>query len=134
MNGIFTGQTLEMAAFSAGPREVPDEVGEGMPLCCPRRLRRPAATSPGEMAGDEGKDANHLHRILARRGTAAVIPSTSSRKGPIPHDTERYELRNVIERTFCRIKDFRGIATRYAKTARHVLAAVCLVSAITHWA
>ncbi|MFN3448357.1 MAG: transposase, partial [Roseococcus sp.] len=42
--------------------------------------------------------------------------------------------RNVIERTFCRIKDFRGIATRYDKTARNFLAAVCLVSAITYQA
>ena len=52
----------------------------------------------------------------------------------ISHDAERYRLRNVIERTFCRIKDFRGIATRYDKTARNFLAAVCLVAAITYWA
>ena len=88
----------------------------------------------GELVGDKGYDANHLRRFLAERGTATVIPSTSSRKLAIPHNTERYKLRNVIERTFCRIKDFRGIATRYDKTARNFLAAVCLVSAITNWA
>lgn len=93
-----------------------------------------AVTPPGELVGDKGYDADHLRRFLAERGTAAVIPSTSSRKVPIPHDAERYKLRNVIERTFCRIKDFRGIATRYDKTARNFLAAVCLVSAITYWA
>jgi transposase len=38
----------------------------------------------------------------------------------------------VIERTFYRIKDFRGIAARYDKTARNFLAVVCLVSAITY--
>jgi transposase len=64
-------------------------------------------------------DANHLRRFLAERGTAAVIPSTSSRKIAIPHDPERYKLRNVIKRTFCRIKDFYGIATRYDKTSRN---------------
>ena len=89
---------------------------------------------PKVLMGDKGYDANHLRRFLAERGTAAVIPSTSSRKVAIPHDAERYRLRNVIERTFCRIKDFRGIATRYDKTARNFLAAVCLVSAITYWA
>jgi transposase len=93
-----------------------------------------AVTPPGELVGDKGYDANHLRRYLAERGTAAVIPSTSSRKLAIPHDAERYKLRNVIERTFCRIKDFRGIATRYDKTARNFLAAVCLVAAITYWA
>jgi hypothetical protein len=50
------------------------------------------------------------------------------------HPGHDHKLRNVIERTFCRIKDFRGIATRYDKTARDFLAAVCLVSAITYWA
>lgn len=93
-----------------------------------------AVPPPGELVGDKGYDANHLRRFLAERGTAAVIPSTSSRKISIPHDAERYKLRNVIERTFCRIKDFRAIATRYDKTARNFLAAVCLVSAITYWA
>jgi putative transposase len=60
--------------------------------------------------------------------------SPPPRRVAIPHDAERYKLRNVIERTFCRIKDFRGIATRYDKTARNFLPAVCLVSAITYWA
>jgi hypothetical protein len=44
------------------------------------------------------------------------------------------DCRCAIERTFCRIKDFRGIATRFDKTARNFLAAVCLISAITYWA
>jgi transposase len=93
-----------------------------------------AVAPSGELIGDKGYDANHLRAFLAERDTAAVIPSTSSRKVAIPHDVQRYRLRNIIERTFCRIKDFRGIATRYDKTARNFLAAVCLVSAITYWA
>jgi hypothetical protein len=63
----------------------------------------------------------------------AVIPSTSLRKVAIPHGAKRYRLRNVVERTFHRIKDFRGIDIRYDKTARNLLAAVCLVSGITYW-
>lgn len=93
-----------------------------------------AAAPSAELVGDKGYDANHLRHFLAARGTMAVIPSTTTRKVAIPHDATRYKLRNVIERTFCRIKDFRGIATRYDKTARNFLAAVCLVSAITYWA
>lgn len=93
-----------------------------------------AVTPPCELVGDRGYDANHLRTFLAERGTAAVILRISVRKVPIPHDTERYKLGNVIERTFCRIKAFRGISTRYDKTARNFLAAVSLVSANTYWA
>ena len=38
--------------------------------------------------------------------------------------------RNVIERMFCRLKDFLRIATRYDKLARNYLAGVCLVSVV----
>jgi len=79
----------------------------------------------------QGLPRQHLRHFLAERGTAAVIPSTSSRKLAIPHDTERYKLRNVIERMFYRPNDFRGIAPQDDKTARNFLAAVCLVAAIT---
>jgi len=50
-----------------------------------------------------------------------------------PPRSTRDGLRSVIEPTSCRIKDFRGVATGYDKTARNFLAAVCLVSAITCW-
>jgi transposase len=100
-------------------------------------------TPPRERVGDKSYDANHLRRFLAERGTIAVIPSTSSCKVPILHDAERCNVRNLIERTLCRIEDFRAIATRFGpkvrpegrcKTARNFLAAVRLVFAITSWA
>ena len=39
----------------------------------------------------------------------------------------------VIERTFCRLKDSRRIATRYDKLARNFLAGLYLVIAICYW-
>lgn len=93
-----------------------------------------AAAPSAALVGDKAYAAIHLRRFLAERGTAAVIPSTATHEVPIPHDASRYRLRNVIERTFCRVKDFRGIATRYDKTARNFLGAVCLVPAISYWA
>ena len=42
-------------------------------------------------------------------------------------------MRNVIERIFCRLKDFRAIATRYDKTAQNLLAGLCLVTALCYW-
>ncbi len=59
-----------------------------------------------------GYDANHCRCLLAMRGTEAVIPSTASRKTPIPFDRVADRERNLIERRFGRLKDFRRIATR----------------------
>jgi transposase len=85
------------------------------------------------LIGDKGYDANSLRRLLDSRSTAAIIPSRASRKFPLPLDQEAYRQRNVIERMFCRLKDFRRIATRYDKLARNFLAAVCLVAALVYW-
>ena len=41
--------------------------------------------------------------------------------------------RNVIERCYCRLKDFRRIATRYDKLARNYFSALCLVAAVAFW-
>lgn len=85
------------------------------------------------MIGDKGYDATHLRLFLESRGTTPVIPNKSNRRQIFPFDAERYRLRNVIERSFCRLKDFRAIATRYDKTARNFLAGLCLVAAIAYW-
>lgn len=39
------------------------------------------------LLADKGYDANQLRRLLAELGTEAVIPSTASRRTPIPYDT-----------------------------------------------
>lgn len=85
------------------------------------------------LIGDKGYDADHLRALLDRRGTTAVIPNKSNRKRLFPFDPERYKWRNVIERTNCRLKDFRAIATRYDKLARNFLAGLCLVTALLYW-
>jgi transposase len=91
-------------------------------------------TAPSDrVIGDKGYDATHLRLFLASRGTTPVIPNKSNRKALFPFDADLYTLRNVIERTFCRLKDFRGVATRYDKLARNFLAAVCLVAALCFW-
>jgi transposase len=71
---------------------------------------------------DKAYDANALRAELETRGIAAVIPSKANRLTPIPHDRDIYKERHVVECFFCKIKDFRRIATRYEKTARNFLA------------
>ena len=85
------------------------------------------------LLADRGYDANHLRRRLAERGAEAVIPSTTSRKTPIPYDTTAYKDRNRVERMWCRLKDFRRIATRYDKLARNYLSSVILAATCAYW-
>lgn len=85
------------------------------------------------LIGDKGYDANSLRQLLAQRGTTAVIPSTASRRAPIPYDARAYRQRNLVERMFCRLKDFRRVATRYDKLARNFLAGVLIAATVTWW-
>lgn len=68
---------------------------------------------------------------LADRGTEAVIPPNPTRKHPHTYSGKAYRSRNLIERMFCRLKDFRRIATRYDKRSDTFLSAVYLATAIT---
>jgi transposase len=85
------------------------------------------------LIADKGYDANSLRCLLKASRTTAVIPSTATRKIPIRHDRRTYRQRNLIERMFCRLKDFRRVATRYDKLARNFLAGAMLAAAITWW-
>ena len=85
------------------------------------------------LIADKGYDANALRRRLKSEGAKAVIPGRSNRKKPILYDKSRYRSRWRIEAAFCRLKDFRRIATRYDKLARNFLSAVALATLIAFW-
>ena len=89
--------------------------------------------APRRLLADKGYDANSLRRRLAQGGTEAVIPSTRSRKAAIPYDTDAYRTRNLIERAFCRLKDWRRIATRYDKLANNFASAVAIAAILIWW-
>lgn len=74
------------------------------------------------LLADKGYDADHFRQLLRERGAEVVIPSTASRRASIPYDTVAYRDRNKVEGMWCRLKDFRLVATRYDKLARNYLA------------
>jgi transposase len=86
-----------------------------------------------QLIADKAYDTNRLRDLLAQQGSEAVIPSIARRKPLIPYDRNAYRQRNLIERMFARLKDFRRIATRYDKLARNFLAGVLIAAAITWW-
>ena len=85
------------------------------------------------LLADKAYDTNKLRRLLAEHGVEAVIPSIARRKPLIPYDPVLYRQRNLIERMFGRLKDFRRIATRYDKLARNFLAGITLAATVTWW-
>ena len=88
--------------------------------------------APSRLLADKGYDANSSRNRLSETETEAVIPSTKSRKAPIPYDLEAYRDRNRIERAFCRLKDWRRIVTRYDKLAINFASAIA-IAAIVIW-
>ena len=85
-------------------------------------------------AADAAYDSDGFRLFLRHRGTIPVIPNNPTRKRAHPFDAEAYKLRNRIERMFCRLKDFRRIATRYDRLATNFLAAVCIAATVlSYW-
>jgi transposase len=52
---------------------------------------------------------------------------------PYPLDRRAYKCRNVVERLFCRLKNWRRLATRYDRPARHYPASLALIAAVSKW-
>ena len=86
-----------------------------------------------KLLGDKAYDSNSFRKLLREDGITPVIPGRANRKKRIRHDKEAYKGRNVIERCYCRLKDFRRVATRYDKLARNFFSTVCLVAALVYW-
>jgi len=94
--------------------------------------------------GDKAYSSRAIRSHLRERGITAVIPEPDDQKGhrtrrgsrggrPVSYDPEDYRGRNVIERRFCHLKQWRGLATRYDKHAITYRAAVVLHAVIV-WA
>ncbi len=86
-----------------------------------------------KLIADRGYDSNAIRAAIQAQNAEAVIPATRSRRNPIPYDRDVYRARNLVERLWCRLKDWRRIATRYDKLAANYMAGVFLAAAITFW-
>ena len=87
--------------------------------------------------GDRAYGAKKIRLFLAEQGAQYTIPPTKNLLHPWKYDRQTYKRRNVIERCFCRLKDFRRISTRYDKRADSFqaflfLAASAVIFSILH--
>ncbi|MFJ4776325.1 helix-turn-helix domain-containing protein [Streptomyces sp. NPDC088762] len=99
---------------------------------------------PDRVIGDKGYTSKAIRAWLRCRGIAHTIPERSdqvrnrARRGspggrPPAFDKQVYKRRNLVERCFNRLNQWRGIATRYDKTAQSYRAAGTLASLLM-WA
>ncbi len=112
-------------AFTLTPGQAHDLTG------VPDLLKRIA--TPQRLIADRAYDARRFRDWLAARGCEAVIPPNPTRKNPDDYDRVAYKSRNLVERMFCRLKDFRRIATRYDKRAENFIAAIFIAATLTWW-
>jgi putative transposase len=92
-----------------------------------------AKSLPKCLLGDKAYDSGALRNFLKTNKSIAVIPPKTSWHNPPEYDPVLYRQRNLIERAFNRLKDWRAIATRYDKKAANFLAGVCLAVACIWW-
>jgi len=110
------------------------------------RVDRPGGgrprTRPDRVRGDKAYSSRATRTLLRRRRIGAVIPEPSDqvanrkRRGsgvgrPPAFDAEDYKGRNVVERNFNDVKQWRALATRYDKHARNYLGALTLAALLT---
>ena len=85
------------------------------------------------LLADRGYDTNKVLAAAGERGMTPVIPPKRSRKAAREYDAALYQARHLVENGFERFKAWRGVATRYAKTAAAYLA-ICRIRALAIWA
>jgi transposase len=93
---------------------------------------------PERVIADKGYSSRAFRAYLRRRGIKATIPErvdqlagrARRRERPCRFDRAVYRRRNVVERCFHRLKQWRGIATRYDKHPDRYHAAITLASTL----
>jgi transposase len=92
----------------------------------PRPVLRKTKRAKKSLA-DRADDSAELQETLKEYGTKPVIPNKRNRKQPFRLSKKSYKERHKIENSFCRLKDFRRIATRYNRLA------INFTASITSW-
>lgn len=78
---------------------------------------------------DKGYDSDAFVETIKHAGAEAIVPPRSNRKNPRTVDWHRYKARNLVERFFNRLKQFRRLATRYEKLEKRFNALLHLACA-----
>ena len=108
-------------------------ITDGTTADCTQAGRLIEGIEAENLLADKAYDANAVLEMAETAGMAAVIPPKKNRKVQRRYDKDLYRLRHLVENAFLALKQWRGIATRYAKNASSFLAAVH-IRCIAIWA
>ena len=109
-------------AFSLAPGQA-HELPHAVPLL---------ATLPGVplwVVGDRGYSSHELRERVRSAGARPAIP-TRSNEAPVACPAWIYNNRNIVERLWARLKEWRAVATRYEKTATSFMGVLSLAAAL----
>jgi len=81
------------------------------------------------VTADKAYDSSAIVSHIETLGATAVIPQLANRKETRDVDWAQYKNRNLVERFFARLKQFRRIATRYDKLAERFTSFIELAAA-----
>ena len=81
---------------------------------------------------DRAYDTNAVRQQIEGQGAVPNLPPKRTRLWNSCFSPVLYRGRNAIERMFCRLKDFRRIATRYDKLAANFLNAIYLAATVSY--
>jgi transposase len=93
----------------------------------------PALPEADILIADRGYDSDWFREALTDLGIEPCIPGRKNRKRPVDYDTVRYKQRNLVERMFGRLKDWRRIAMRYDRCAHTFISAICIAATVIFW-
>ncbi len=85
--------------------------------------------APLWLVGDKGYASHAFRERVWDGGTRPAIPSKSN-EAPVACPAWIYNNRNIVERLWARLKEWRAIATRYEKTACSFMGVLCLAAAL----
>ena len=99
-------------------------ITDGTAADCTQAGRLTEGLTAEHLLADRGYDSDAIVEQAEAQGMNPVIPPRKNRKIQRPYDKDLYKLRHLVENAFLHLKQWRGIATRYAKNAKSFLAAV----------
>ena len=81
------------------------------------------------VVGDRGYSSNGLRQLVRDGGSRPAIPTKSS-EAPVACPDFIYRNRNIVERLWARLKEWRAVATRYEKTAASFIGVLCMAATV----
>ena len=93
--------------------QVPKEIGKGKPLLM-----------------DKAYEGDKCRKKAKKCGMRPVVPPKRNRKKPWRYNKKLYKGRNVVERNFRKMKEFRRVFTRYDKLDETYAAFVAFASIV----